>query len=214
MGRCVVGLQYLPSIEFFAHWSHHGSIILEAHEHFQKRTWRNKTAILGPDHPVVLTIPLAKGKHQQKPIRDVRISYEEPWIKTHLGSLQAAYGKTAFGEEVLSGVQSILQEKHTLLWTLNLSCLTWVTSMLKGLWPIEWTSKFYETYPEDTNDLRKGIPGGTDFTKTIALPVYPQVHRLDKAHQPNLSILDLLCHLGPGSNDYLAKYANKLYDLT
>lgn len=212
MGYCVAGIQYLPSVEFFARWLYHGTLLLEAHEHYQKRTWRNKTAILGPDLPVYLTIPLTKGKHQQMPIQQVQIAYDEPWINVHRRSLQTAYGQTAFGEEVLAGIQAILAEKHTHLWTLNLSCLTWATDLLSGTWSWEETTAFQRQYAPDIADFRTGIAAGQVQDPPLDLPQYAQVQRLGKTHQPNLSILDVLCHLGPGAFDYVTRYAHKLYE--
>lgn len=60
MTGCIAGIQYIPSIEYFAHWLQHGLLTIEHHEHFQKRTWRNKTAILGPDTPLIPYCSLAK----------------------------------------------------------------------------------------------------------------------------------------------------------
>src|SRR4029078_4734922 len=99
MNSCVAGLQYLPSIEYFAHWLFHGSLIIEKHENYPKRTWRNKTAILGAKQALILSVPLQKGKNQHMPITEVKISYDEPWHRIHMHSLQAAYGKTAFFNE-------------------------------------------------------------------------------------------------------------------
>jgi hypothetical protein len=65
--------------------------------------------------------------------------------------------------------------------------------------------------PENVLDLRAGVPCGR-ITTTQNFPSYGQVLRIKLPHQPNLSILDALCHLGPGTYDYLARYANKLYD--
>ncbi len=212
MGYCVAGNQYLPCVEYFARWMYHGKLLLEAHEHYQKRTWRNKTAILGANLPVYLTVPLTKGKHQQMPVRLVRIAYEEPWTNVHIRSLQTAYGQTAFGEEVLSGIFKILEDRPEFLWTLNLSCLSWITDLLKGTWIWEETSTFHLQYTPEIPDFRAGIAVGQAEGSPLDLPQYAQVLRLGKTHQPNLSILDVLCHLGPGAGEYVARYAHKLYE--
>src|SRR6187549_3583965 len=96
-----------------------GHMTIERHEHFQKRSWRNKTAILGPDNPMQLTVPLQKGKHQQKMIDEVLISYDEPWPKIHFSGIKAAYGKTAFFNEIGSGLEEILFAETKSLWILN-----------------------------------------------------------------------------------------------
>lgn len=208
---CILGSQYIPSIEYFAHWLYHDHIILEAHEHFQKRSWRNKTCILGTEKPHSLTVPLQKGKHQQMNIQDVSIAYDEDWPSQHLRSIKTAYGKTGFAEEVLSGLEPIVTKPHDTLWALNFACLEYVTMLIKGSWLYTLSEVYYAKPETNIIDLRPGIPCG----KTSALgpfPEYGQVLRIHKSHQPNLSILDPLCHLGPGTYDYLARYAIKLYD--
>jgi len=211
MSGCIAGTQYIPSIEYFAHWKHHGSITMERHEHYLKRTWRNKTAIQSPDQPILLTVPLQKGKHQQMKIDAVRIFYDEPWQKTHLNSLKAAYGKTAFFDEILPELQTIFHHEYDTLWNLNMAILTSITAMLSGSWDITYTEGYIPGYSAEIVDLRKGVPAGISSIPLSNLPAYPQAQRIHKTHQPNLCILDALCHLGPGTGEYLTRYAAKLY---
>jgi WbqC-like protein family len=212
MAICIAGSQYIPSIEYFAHWKYHGHITLEAHEHYQKRTWRNKTAILGPDAPQFLTVPLQKGKHQQMAIRDVRIAYDEPWRKIHLNSLKTVYGKTAFFDEVLPGLEQLYQAEFETLWELNIAGLKIILSLLGSEFSYNLSEIFSFSYPPDVADLRLGVPAGVATLPAPMIPVYPQVQRLDKTHQPNLCILDALCHIGPQTRSYLDRYAYKLYE--
>ncbi len=212
MKGCIAGSQYIPSIEYFAHWMQNGVLTLEKHEHFQKRSWRNKTAILHPERPLLLTVPLRKGKHQQMMIDDVTISYDEPWPKIHFSAFQAAYGKTAYFDEIGADIESILFSEMKSLWDLNLSLLQLITDLLPGEWPFTMTSQYQSQYLPPIVDLRHGVTAGTSSIAEGAYPVYMQVQRLHTAHLPNLSILDALCHLGPDTYSYLATYASKLYE--
>lgn len=212
MSVCIAGSQYIPSIEYYAHWKHHRHITIEAHEHYQKRTWRNKTAVLGPDAPHFLTVPLQKGKHQQMPVREVRIAYVEPWRKTHLNSLKTAYGKTAFFDEVLPALEIYFGETYSTLWDLNIAGIHMIRSLLSGPWNYSLTDNFYITYATGDTDLRKGIAAGAGSLSDTLVPGYTQILRLHKTHQPNLCILDAICHLGPETGAYLDRYADKLYE--
>ena len=212
MKGCIAGSQYIPSIEYFAHWMQNGHLTLEKHEHFQKRTWRNKSAILGPDKPLFLTVPLRKGKHQQMMIEDVTIAYDEPWPKIHFSAMQAAYGKTAYFNEIGSGLDSILNSEMKSLWDLNLNLLHFITDLLPGQWHLAMTTQYQSQYMHPIIDLRPGVPAGISSMEDNTYPVYTQIQRLHKAHLPNLSILDALCHLGPDTYSFLAKYASKLYE--
>src|SRR5690242_435727 len=116
MTNCIAGIQYLPSVEYFAHWLHHGNIVFEIHEHYQKRTWRNKTLILGPQKALPLTVPLRKGKNHELLITKVEIAYDEIWTKVHMNSIRTAYGKTAFFNELEDDLVSIFNSTPKYLW--------------------------------------------------------------------------------------------------
>ncbi len=211
MNTCILGCQYIPSIEYFAHWLHHEKICIEAHENFQKRSWRNRTCILSPGKILTLTVPLQKGKHQQLNIQGVKIAYDEPWPEKHIRSLQTAYGKTAYAEEALYGIREILDSKKEKLWDLNLALLDYLTFLMRGSWKYSFTNNFISNYPDEVSDFRYVLPAGKTRLPIEALPTYPQVQRLQQSFQPNLTILDALCHLGPGTMDYLTRYAALLY---
>ena len=147
-------------------------------------------------------------------IREVAISYDEPWPEQHIRSLQTAYGKTAFAEEVLEGVFDILASNPRQLWDLNISLIDYLTSLIPGSWKYSFTNVFEKNYSGESFDLRGGIPSGITGISSQSLPQYPQVQRLHQSFQPNLSILDVLCHLGPGTTDYLSQYAAQLYSKT
>lgn len=211
MSRCIAGLQYLPSVEFFAHWLHCEALLVEKYEHYQKRTWRNKTGILGQQGLQLLSIPLQKGKNQHMPITDVKIAYDTSWERNHMHSIRTAYGKTAFFNEFENDIESIYKNKYTFLWDLNLQFMQWVTSYFPGEWKIEYTQTYQAIPSSEISDLRHGIPAGIASVGAARIPEYEQIHRFSNSHLPNLSILDVLCHLGPGTMDYLNRYAHALY---
>jgi hypothetical protein len=208
---CIAGCQYMPSVAYFAHWLHSDHFLIEQHEHFQKRSWRNRTCILSDSEPLMLIVPLRKGKHQQRPVTQVEIAYDEPWIEKHIHGLQTAYGKTAFGEEVLESIKPILKKEYPQLWHLNLELLHCLTSLISSDWPYQLTASYQPLYSGDVLDLRAGVACGTLPGKIAAIPTYPQVQRIGKAFQSNLTILDVLCHLGPESLQYIRQFAAWLY---
>jgi len=212
MSGCIAGCQYIPSVEYFAHWHHHGHLILEHEEHYQKRTWRNKTAIQSTALPLSLTVPLRKGKNQQIPITEVTIAYDTPWQKNHLHSLKTAYGRTAFFEELLPGLEQLYSVPYDTLWKLNLDFIQFITTFLQGAWTYEFTTDFLQQYDDTVIDLRQGVGCGISRGQSISIPEYPQVQRIHKTHQSNLCILDALCHLGPETTGFLSRYGGKLYE--
>ena len=157
-------------------------------------------------------MPLKKGKHDHKPIREVEISYDEQWHRIHFNSIQSTYGKTTYFEEIEDGLKSILFSGHSKLWELNISLLDFLKDFIPANLKYNLTETYQTIYGNDTVDLRKGVPARVTSLKQNNLPVYHQVHRLQKEHMPNLSILDLLCHTGPATIDHLRLYSKKLYE--
>ncbi|MBK6995246.1 MAG: WbqC family protein [Lewinellaceae bacterium] len=88
--------QYLPSIAWCSAVWQEKLVALDAAEHYQKGSLRNRCHIAGPNGPQRLSIPLIKGKHQQTPIRGVRISYEIPWQRQHWRTIKTVYGNAPF----------------------------------------------------------------------------------------------------------------------
>jgi len=211
MRTCLAGLQYLPPVAYFARALHHGALSVEQCEHYQKRSWRNRTAIQGPHAPLFLTVPLGQGKNEQQPIRSVRIAYERDWVRQHLQAIRTAYGRTAFFSELFPDLERILGSRPALLWELNLELLTWSLDLLSLDIPLSLTNTYDRALAPGVEDLRAGIAAGSQAGDPEALPVYPQVLRTGGSFQPNLSILDVLCHLGAGAGDHVRRYARALY---
>ena len=88
--RCILPLAYLPSVSWFAAMRT-GRCIIDTGEHFIKRSERNRTAILAPDGPMMLTVQVSHADRPRTPMRDVRIDYSKRWQHQHWGALVAAY---------------------------------------------------------------------------------------------------------------------------
>lgn len=211
MSSCLAGLQFLPPVAYFARACHHGQLVIEQHEHYQKRSWRNRTAIQGPETPLFLTIPLEKGKNEQQPIRSVHIAYDPDWPRQHLQAFRTVYGRTAFFGDLFPDLALIFGKRHARLWDLNIELLEWTLDLLALDIRFSLSDTYLRTGPTDAEDIRGGIPAG-GFPEVFAgIPAYPQVLRPGRSFQPNLSILDVLCHLGPGAGDYTRRFARALY---
>lgn len=205
----LAGLQYLPPVSYFAAASLAGVIVLEQQENYQKRTWRNRTAILGSSEPLHLTVPLAAGKNEQEPIRKVRIATGDPWARRHLQSIRTAYGRAPFFSAVFPELEAILQQRHMHLWSLNEILLNWSFDLLKLSVEIRLSDTF--TCPgTEPHDGRSGLAPGTGSAPMEFFPSYPQILRPGLPFQPNLSVLDVLCHLGPMSGSYIRDCAASL----
>ena len=64
---------YFPNVHYFARIAHHNSIQIEACEHFQKQSYRNRCDISAANGIISLTVPVIKGRSQGLPIKEAKI---------------------------------------------------------------------------------------------------------------------------------------------
>lgn len=205
-------LCYLPPVSWLALACSGEDFTLEACEHFQKGTYRNRCHIAGPNGLQRLSIPLAGGKNQQMPIREVRIAYDQPWQQVHWRSIQAAYGSAPFFPFYADDLAPFFQKKWLFLFDFNLELLG---VLLKKL---DWTGRFEwsETYlpPGQTGDLQDFrnavLPGAKRPQPAWFQPGrYPQVFQERHGFLPDLSALDLLFCQGKAAGDVLRSAFNR-----
>ena len=197
--RCLLELHYLPCIWYMRQFFLHDAVRIERHEHYQKRSYRNRSTILSPQGPQVLSVPLVKGKHQQQPVSEVRISYDMPWYAQHWHAIQTAYGSAPFFIHYGDRIRGVLYQKFDTLYTLNFAFLSWMLEQLHFAGTLDETTLYEKTSAGDTHDLRNAILPGTD----IQTPPYTQVFSDRMPYIANLSALDLLMHLGPEASLYI-----------
>lgn len=203
--QCLIECHYLPSIAFLCIFNKYERVIIDAHENYQKGSYRNRTYILGPNGPHRLSVPLCKGKHEQQPISEVLISYDEPWHRQHWKSIMTAYGNSPYFEYYKSELKSLIISKHKTLFELNMKAIKWLCKNM-GLpeQSPDISTSFYETVPIVTTDLRDAIRPGEDVKLGWFRPVkYAQVFESRYGFIPQLSGLDVLFCLGPASGMYL-----------
>jgi hypothetical protein len=172
-------------IPYYTTWIKHESLLIDHEENYQKKSWRNRYQILGPNGVQTLSIPLQKGKNAQTNIKEVCIAYDEDWIKNHLESIRAAYGKAAYFEYYYDHIKALYLKRLNHLYDFNTSALTLTFKLLKHNSKIEYGSFFKEEYTLSNNKR------------------YAQVFESKFGFVPELSILDLLFNVGPEARLYL-----------
>lgn len=203
----LIEAQYLPPVQYFTVLAQASMVYLEAQEHYQKRSYRNRAQLIGANGVMLLSVPLQKGKHQQMPIHKVEIDYKKPWFGEHWHSIKSAYGKSPFFEFYADPLEALLRSKPITLFELNQALLSLLLEQLQLEVPIRVT-KSYGEVPEGTLDLREAIhPKHPKLTFT-PLP-YPQVFQDRHGFTSNLSILDLLFCTGPQAPLLLKQFADQ-----
>lgn len=191
----ILSLPYLPPISWCAAVWDQEEIYVEACENYQKGSLRNRCHIAGPNGIQRLSIPLLKGKHQQTPVREVRIANDTPWQRLHWRSIKTAYGNAPFFEHYADGIAAFYERRYEYLFDYNLDLLQFILQKKLGwngrlIMTNEWlpTSKWAPVM-----DLREAFPGEPDVLPQWYIPArYPQVFEERNGFLPNLSVLDLL----------------------
>ena len=197
-------LQYLGSVDYYATMLAHQQVVFEQHEHYTKRTYRNRCHILGANGVLKLGIPLQKGKNQQQSIRQTTIAYTNAWHRQHWRSIASAYGNAPFFEFYKDELEAIFESQTTSLFDFNLK----LTELIIELLQLEIDYSFSETYQKTlAEDLIDGrnlfLPIKQKTIKNIEAVSYPQVFEEKYGFVPNLSILDLMFCQGPSSYQVL-----------
>lgn len=174
-------------------------IIIEQHENYQKRSFRNRYTLLTANGPVTMSIPLQKGKNQQMPVRDVRVAYDSHWISKHLQCIRSAYGRSPYFDHYFDKIAELLNKRHIFLFDLNMETFLWVLKQLHLDINVRITDRYQKEY-DDLSDFRSFNPDD------ISCPVkYTQVWEEKFNFTPNLSVLDLLFCTGPEAPGILVK---------
>lgn len=152
---------------------------------FSKLNNPNRYKIAGPNNIQSLTVPITQDdKHN--PISQVRINYNENWIKDHKHAWQTAYGKSPFFEYYDYRFWSILDAQPVMLSDL-LHPWNQLLFVQLGLSAVESTSK----------EIQQNI---------ILIKPYPQVFDVKFGFRSDVSGIDLLFNQGPLAKEYLSQY--------
>ena len=174
-----------------------GLVILDKGEHFSKMSYRNRYRISGANNPILLTVPLVRGRNQREPMAGVQIFNEERWQVQHWRTLVSVYKRSPFFDHYEDSLLALFETEFTLLTDFNKAALLWVNEQLKMNFTIRETDVFVKDYPAEVVDLRKMKVFNAN------LPKYYQVFEDRVGFIPDLSILDLLFSEVPGAVDKL-----------
>ena len=181
-------------------------VCLEACEHYQKQSYRNRCRYYSSMGADTLTVPIIKGGCEP-PIREALVDYSVPWLLHSERAIVSAYRSSAFFEYYKDELFGLLERRPDTLWELDLSIILFFMEKIGLPARINFTEEYLpmDSYPAGC-DLRGVIhPKHEDYILTrlgLEKP-YFQVFALKHGFIPNLSIMDLLFNEGPNSISYL-----------
>jgi len=177
------------------------NVCIEAFEHYQKRSFRNRYRIGSTQGLLELSIPLLKGKNQQQNIRDVKISYDSNWPAQHVKAIKSSYGKSAYFIYYKDILFELILKNEIYLFDFNWNALQLISNLIPINLSLQNSEKFQTTPDETCFNLRNKIHLKSDLLTSY--PPYYQVFSNKTGFISNLSILDLLFHQGPEAIYYL-----------
>lgn len=196
--KALLPIFYLPPISWFAEFlDAENEIILEQFENFPKQTYRSRCAIYGANGKLALILPIHhNGKRTMK---DLEISYAEDWQKLHWKSIKIAYQSSPYFEYYEEQLKQIYSSQPKSLIAFNLHALKVILKILKEEKEFSLTEEYQKT--TDAIDLRNQFSAKKESDYTFS--EYYQTFSDKLGFVADLSVLDLLCNMGPESATYI-----------
>lgn len=192
-------------------------VYLEACEHYQKQSWRNRCRYYAADGPQSLNFPIVheSGTHEL-PISEIKVDYSTPWLQRMERAITSAYESSAYFEYYKDELFAILDSRPERLFDLDVSILGFFLRKTGIAADIRMTDEYLPVrsreIPLDTGrygiDYREIIHPKRPDTILRDLELekpYFQVFARKYGFVPNLSIMDLLFNEGPDSICYLKR---------
>lgn len=201
MSNAVLPVCYLPPVSYFIQLLKHNEILLDTHEYFIKQTYRSRCKILGVNKVQDLIVPV--NRSSKMPMHEVNIVYDGRWQFEQWHSIISAYRSAPYFEYYDYKLEPVFKQQTPSLVQHNLNLLKLLCKLLK----MDFNPVLPEAYVEPANDITD-LRG--EFTPkketTIQLKEYTQVFAEKHPFIPDLSIIDALFNLGPGTLDYLKSH--------
>lgn len=212
----LVTTAYLGNIQYFGKLA--AGAAVEAHENFQKQTYRNRAEVMTAAGVRPLTVPIVWNHYAKMPIRQVRIDYTLPWQREHWRTLKAGYAAAPYFDHYAEKLEPFYDERtYRPEFLFDLNCD--LTRLLLGLfgWPdvLRYTEAFTPPTPLDkavaAGDFREAISHKPRLRRpdpSFRAPEYYQVFADRIPFAENLSAIDLLFCEGPQAGRMIKESAN------
>lgn len=217
---------YLPWLGYFDQMQKADIFVWYDDVQFDKNGWRNRNRVKGPKGAQWLTVPVLQSGRAEQPINEVEIDNRQPWRRKHLSSIAQWYSRAPFAAVMLPRLQEIVERPWERLADLDTALIDWLSGEF-GIATERHRSSMLQIGGDRNGRLlnlcryfgaTRYLSGDSarDYLDVPAFekcgievswhgyrhPQYPQLHG---DFLPQLSALDLLLNVGPGSRAVLAQ---------
>ena len=146
----------------------------------------------------------------KRAMKDLELSYAEDWQKLHWKSIKIAYQSSPYFEYYEDKLKQIFSVQPTSLIEFNLNALKIILQILKVEKDFSLTTEFEKT--PDAVDLRERFSAKKE--SEYHLPEYYQTFSDKLGFIKDLSILDVVCNIGPESATYIKKVTQSIQNIS
>ena len=220
--KALLSSTLLGPIQWYQKLNRYDEAIIEHHDSFQKQTYRNRCLIATANGVQALTVPtvhseqfiansLSAHKNNSSLFTEnyslIRISDHGNWRHQHWQALTSAYGDSPFFQYYEDDLRPFFTEQWEFLYDYNEAIRQKMCQLLDIQPNVSFTTEYFRPitqHPSPIIDLREAInPKHPLPDPTFQPRRYYQVYERKHGFLPNLSILDLLCNMGPESVFFL-----------
>jgi WbqC-like protein family len=216
---------YIPWLGFFNQMALADHFVYLDDIQYDRRGWRNRNRIRGPNGPVWLTVPVVQKGQYDQILLNTRIDRTVKWQRKHLNAIRLYYAKTRFFTSYFPALETLLSQDFEYLVELDLAVIDLMRDWLGITTPVSRASTLSIENTDKTGRLVE-ISQKTGIKEYISGPLcenylelaqftdaevdvyfheysHPEYRQHFSPFTPYLSTLDLLLNEGPGSFDVL-----------
>jgi len=212
---------YIPWLGFFNQMALADHFVYLDDIQYDRRGWRNRNRIRGPNGPVWLTVPVVQKGQYDQILLDTKIDRTAKWQRKHVNAIRLYYAKTPFFASYFPELEAILSQDYECLIDLDLAVIDLMRKWLGITTPVSRASSLSIENMDKTGRLveickKSGISEYitgplcenylelSQFTDAGVLVYFheyshPEYRQHFSPFIPYLSVLDLLFNEGSGS---------------
>jgi hypothetical protein len=201
--RALLSTTFFGPVQWYQKLYRYDEVFIENNDSYQKQTYRNRCLIATTNGVQALTVPVTI--EHAGGTETIRISDHGNWRHQHWQALCSAYGDSPFFQYYEDDLRPFFTGKWEFLRDFNEAIRQQMCIML-DIQPKVMLTPHYQKGDDltDCDDYREVIRPKHPLPDPDFSPQrYYQVYERKHGFLPNMSILDLLCNMGPEGIFYL-----------